>query len=648
MGKTSFVFVHVRFGKSLLKTIIHAMQGQVYRMMMGYMVFLFLTSVAVSVQGTASAAPGIATGGYHCLALMSNGTVWAWGDNERGQLGIGTTTTYIITPTQISNLSGVTAIAGGHLHSLFLDAEETVWACGRNVEGQVGDGTTTDRTTPVHLSSLSNIIAVAGGGHHSLALDTLGKVWVWGANDSYQLGDGTVTNSSTPNLLSGLGSEIIAIEGGMYHSLALASDGKIWAWGWNGQGQLGDGSGSLRKTVEQVKNLGAVTAVACGWYHNLAVKSDGTVWAWGDNTGGQLGDGTTEIKLLPVQVSSLSNVIAAAGGGYHSLALKSDGTVWAWGDNRVGQLGDGTTTNRKAPIQVDSLSGITAIACGEFFSVALKSDGTVWAWGGNSLGQLGDGTTATRTTPVQVGGLNLITNTMATPTPTPTPEGGYYEVEYQANTQVYQVLLIEDSTSEVLAGFDINERCEGTIQDYYTGGSSDQEFWLRIEENATGDTLKILSKFANQPIVRVVSCNTKKKKQEGRTGLPRPWSGNESGESGGPPDEWVDGGGTLGSEITNPYNQCDLEFAGFIKLRVNDKKGNRSSMKKEVLTPLKNAGLWAEDAVQLDRFKRVDDGYVAVISITTTYCAQKVQDSVTLQYNKASLSERSLVLTDND
>jgi len=230
----------------------------------------------------------------------------------------------------------------------------------------------------------------------------------------------------------------------------------------------------------------------------------------------------------------------------------------------------------------------------------------------------------------------------------PTTEGEYYEVEYQANTKVYQVLLIEDSTSEVLAGFDIDGRCEGTIQDYYTGGSSDQEFWLRIEENTTGDLLKILSKFGNQPIVRVVSCDTKKKKQEGRTGLPRSWSGAESGESGGPPDEWVDGGGTLGSEITDPYNQCDLEFAGFVNLRVRDKKGNRRSMKNEVLTPLKNTGLWAEDAVQLDRFKREDDGYVAVISIQTTYCAQKVRDSVTLQYDKSSLTERSLVLIDND
>lgn len=230
MGNTLFDSSHVRFGKPLLKIIMQTMQSHEYRAKLWYMVILFLLSVAVSVQGTvwASTTPRVTAGGYHCLALMSDGTAWAWGDNSFGQLGVGSTTN-MTTPTQITNLSGITAIAGGHLHSLFLDAEETVWTCGDNRSGQLGDGTTTNETTPVQLNGLSEIIAIAGGGHQSLSLDTLGKVWIWGANDSYQLGDGTQTNSSTPKQLSGVGSEVIAIEGGMYHSLALTSDGKVWA-----------------------------------------------------------------------------------------------------------------------------------------------------------------------------------------------------------------------------------------------------------------------------------------------------------------------------------------------------------------------------------------------------------------------------------
>ena len=123
--------------------------------------------------------------------------------------------------------------------------------------------------------------------------------------------------------------------------------------------------------------------IAGGGEHSIALKSDGTVWAWGNNWVGQLGDGTTSHRSTPVQVSGLSGVIAIAGGGYHSIALKSDGTVWAWGWNEYGQLGDGTTSHRSTPVQVSGLSGVIAIAGGGYHSIALKSDGTVWAWGNN-------------------------------------------------------------------------------------------------------------------------------------------------------------------------------------------------------------------------------------------------------------------------
>ena len=124
-----------------------------------------------------------------------------------------------------------------------------------------------------------------------------------------------------------------------------------------------------------------MVAIAGGDSHSLALKSDGTVWAWGYNGCGQLGDGSTTNRLTPVQVSGLTGVVAIAGGGSHSLALKSDGTVWAWGCNDYGQLGDGTTTNRLTPVQVSGLTGVVAIAGGGAHSLALKSDGTVWAWG---------------------------------------------------------------------------------------------------------------------------------------------------------------------------------------------------------------------------------------------------------------------------
>ncbi|HCM52960.1 TPA: hypothetical protein DIS57_03315, partial [Candidatus Wolfebacteria bacterium] len=134
-------------------------------------------------------------------------------------------------------------------------------------------------------------------------------------------------------------------------------------------------------------------SIAGGGYHSVALKSDGTVWAWGRNNYGELGEGSGISKSTPVQVSGLSDVIAVSAGGDHALALKSDGTVWAWGYNANGQLGDGTTINKTTPIQIAGLSGVRTVLAGSLHSLVLKDDGTVWAWGDNYSGQLGDGTT---------------------------------------------------------------------------------------------------------------------------------------------------------------------------------------------------------------------------------------------------------------
>ncbi|MBI4491966.1 MAG: hypothetical protein HY690_04150, partial [Chloroflexi bacterium] len=137
----------------------------------------------------------------------------------------------------------------------------------------------------------------------------------------------------------------------------------------------------------------AVSIDAAGDYHSVALKSDGSVWAWGGNDYGQVGDGTTTPRLIPVQVGGLGGVVALAAGDSHSLALKSDGTVRAWGYNWAGQLGDGTTTQRLTPVRVSGLSGVAAVAAGIYHGLAVKNDGTAWAWGYNAYGQLGDDST---------------------------------------------------------------------------------------------------------------------------------------------------------------------------------------------------------------------------------------------------------------
>lgn len=333
--------------------------------------------------------------GYHSYALKADGTAWVWGAGYYDQLGNGWTRSSH-TPTSMTGMSDVVAMASGWGQGFALKQDGTVWAWGLNGEGQLGDGTTIRRSTPVQATELTGVVALAGGDHHTLALKADGTVWACGYNAYGQLGDGTWT-SRVHLVRAGDLTDVVAVAAGPNHSLALKRDGTVWAWGEY-----------IGTSPVRVEGLTDVVAVAAGGAHNLALKRDGTVWAWGRNDEGQLGDGTTEPRTTLVQVADLTDVVAVTAGGAHSLALKQDGTVWAWGRNHEGQLGDGTTEQRTRPVSVSGLSNVVALGAGGYHSLALKQDGTVWAWGENRNGQLGNGTFGgIQTTPAPAGGLNL-------------------------------------------------------------------------------------------------------------------------------------------------------------------------------------------------------------------------------------------------
>lgn len=239
-------------------------------------------------------------------------------------------------------------------------------AWGYNEFGQVGDGTTVHRHEYVAIPAVAGLTAVSSGGNFSYALMADGTVRAWGENNYGQLGNGTTT---TP--IPGL-ANVVKIAAGSIYGMALKADGTVWVWGNIGNLWAGAPNGQSA-TPLKVPGLSNVVSISSGQYHAIALKSDGTVWAWGSNSSGQLGSERPS-SLSPVLVPSLSPtpslfVTCIAAGKNHNLAVMSDGTVRAWGYNDSGQLGDNSTAIRHTPVIVTSslgvpLSGVTAVAGG--------------------------------------------------------------------------------------------------------------------------------------------------------------------------------------------------------------------------------------------------------------------------------------------
>jgi len=265
----------------------------------------------------------ISSGSKHNIAVKSDGTVKAWGDNYYGQLGSGGSNNFVDHPVSVLyGPSNVIGVATGNEHSIILTSDGAVWAWGRNDVGQVGDGTTTIRQYPTKINGIADVADIAGGSDHSIALKNDGTVWTWGWNVQGQLGLGTSDSYAhpVPEQVNGL-THIIAIDGGFSHTIALKNDGTVWAWGSNSQGELGDNTTVNRFEPGQVHGLTNVVAVASGSSFNIALKNDGTVWTWGLNGRGQLGDGTTINRLEPVQVYGLSKVSTIGTGSGHAIAI---------------------------------------------------------------------------------------------------------------------------------------------------------------------------------------------------------------------------------------------------------------------------------------------------------------------------------------
>ncbi|MDP2709885.1 MAG: RHS repeat-associated core domain-containing protein [Solirubrobacteraceae bacterium] len=357
------------------------------------------------------AAARVAAGAAHSVAVIPDGSVRAWGAGTSGQLGDGESSSSSV-PVAVSDLTGgVRAVAAGGNHSLALLHDRTLRAWGSNDDGELGDGTTIQRSSPVAVSGLTGVSAIATGPSNSVAVAS-GALYAWGENFLQQVGDGTTIDRHAPVAVVGATGTFTAVAQGANHTLALSSTGTVWSWGLGTNGQLGrspaSGTGDPPDVIPGLTNIVEVAA-AGDW--SMARDDLGRVWTWGRNTDGQLGRncifGTCIDSAVPGMIAGLSEMNAVAAGESHGLAIAGDDTARAWGANSSGQLGDGTTTQRDAPVAVFEIANAVAVAGGASHSLAVRSDTGFRAWGLNSSGQVGDGTTTTRLTQVAVSGLGI-------------------------------------------------------------------------------------------------------------------------------------------------------------------------------------------------------------------------------------------------
>jgi alpha-tubulin suppressor-like RCC1 family protein len=339
------------------------------------------------------------------------GTLFTWGDNTYAYLGINDTNRRCTPVTTFAGGANWKQVACGTYHVSAIKTDGTLWTWGQNNSGELGINVTGYRCTPVTtFAGGTNWKQVQCGARHTAAIKTDGTLWTWGDNFGGEIGINVTGYRCTPVTTFAGGTNWKQVSCGNQYTAAIKTDGTLWMWGGNGNGYLGINATGTRCTP--VTTFAGGTnwkQVFCGYNHTAAIKTDGTLWTWGQNSYGQLGDNTIIIRSTPVTTfAGGTNWKQVGTRTYQTAAIKTDGTLWTWGDNGSGYLGINVTGNRCTP--VTTFAGGTnwkQVAVGFNHTAATKTDGTLWTWGYNN-GVLGDNTIIIRSTPVTTfaGGTN--------------------------------------------------------------------------------------------------------------------------------------------------------------------------------------------------------------------------------------------------
>jgi hypothetical protein len=319
---------------------------------------------------------------FNAVAVKTDGTLWTWGDGQNGALGSGSTSDR--SSPQTTTLAGTdwSRVSAGDRFCAAIKTDGVMYTWGKNNKGQLGDNTTNNRSSPVSIfgAVISNWTRVACGYEHTLGIAATGLLYSWGSGASGALGSNATASRSSPVTVSGGGTNWTVVAAATSFSAGLKSDGTMWTWGLNTSGQLGDNSTTARSSPQTIAGAesGGTNwkAVSLGDMHVAAIKTDGSLWTWGSNNLGQLGDGSTANRSSPQTTAGAGlNWVRTDLGLDASAGIKADGTLWTWGLNSSGELGDGTTTNRSSPgTVVPNYTNWKYVAMGKNATGAIKEE----------------------------------------------------------------------------------------------------------------------------------------------------------------------------------------------------------------------------------------------------------------------------------
>lgn len=348
---------------------------------------------------------GILQGLLASLVAAGGYKLYAWGKNNRGQLGLSDSTSRS-SPVQVGGLTDWEYIGAGGDNSFSIKTDSTLWIWGYNGFGQLGQNDRTNRNSPVQLGALSDWYQPPQTGAYSISfVKENGTLWSWGRNANGAVGDNTTVNRSSPVQIGAL--TTWSMVDGVSAKLAIRTNNTLWSWGRNNYGQLGLNDIANRSSPVQVGALTNWSQVATSYFAGVAIKTNGTLWGWGR---ADMAATAGIRRSSPVQIGSLTNWAQISVGVEFTMSIKTDGTLWAWGDNTSGQLGQNNRTDTTSPVQVGVLTNWSNVGTGNRVFGAVKTDGTLWTCGENNDGQLGIGIGGSfgsqdRSSPVQVGSL---------------------------------------------------------------------------------------------------------------------------------------------------------------------------------------------------------------------------------------------------